>query len=146
MKKSFPMENPSAQLDPAAFVADPGLIRALQAHSTSVPCQSERPLFRQGEPAVGLFIVHEGVVTLSMMSQNGHSLIAAQARPGSLLGLPGVISNQPYTLSAAAGAGAVVGFISRDDLTSLMHGDPALSLKMLAVLAAEVRSARKALL
>jgi CRP-like cAMP-binding protein len=92
---------------------------------------------------VGIFILHKGVVTLSMMSQDGHSLLAAQARPGSILGLPGVISNEPYTLSASAGAGSEVRFVSRDDLTALMHSDPAMSIKMLQVLAAEVRSARK---
>jgi CRP/FNR family transcriptional regulator len=144
MKNSTPLGSPYAQLDPAAFVADPQLIRALEARSTQVPCESERPLFRQGEPAVGVFILHQGVVTLSMMSQDGHSLLAAQAKPGSILGLPGVISNEPYTISATAGAGAQVCFVSRDDLTALMHADPVMSIKMLQVLAAEVRSARKA--
>jgi CRP-like cAMP-binding protein len=79
------------------------------------------------------------------MAQDGHSLFAAQAQQGSILGLPGVISNEPYTLSATAGAGAQISFVSRDDLTALMQADPLLSLKMLEVLAAEVRSARKAL-
>jgi len=32
--------------------------------------------------------------------------LAAQAKPGSILGLPGTISNQPYSLSATAAAGA----------------------------------------
>ena len=91
------------------------------------------------------YILHKGMVTLSMMSRDGHSLLAAQARPGSILGLPGVISNQPYTITATASAGAEVSFISREDLTALMHADPAMSIKMLEVLAAEVRSARKAL-
>jgi CRP/FNR family transcriptional regulator len=145
MKNSSPPASPYVQLDPAAFVADPELIRALDARSTSVPCVSERPLFRQGEPAVGIFILHKGTITLSMMSQDGHSLLAAQAKPGSILGLPGVISNEPYTLTATAVAGAEVSFVGRDDLTALMHADPAMSIKMLQVLAAEVRSARKAL-
>jgi CRP-like cAMP-binding protein len=38
-----------------------------------------------------------------------------------------------------------VSFVSRDDFTALMQADPLLSLKILQVLAAEVRSARKAL-
>jgi CRP-like cAMP-binding protein len=68
-----------------------------------------------------------------------------QAKPGSVLGLPGAVSNQPYTLSATARAGANISFVSNADLSALMHSDPALSLKMLEVLAAEVRAARKAL-
>lgn len=145
MKKSSPSEVPQMQLDPDAFVAHPDLLRALGERSTPVPCQSDGVLFRQDEPSVGVFILHDGTVTLSMMSNDGHSLFAVQAKPGSILGLPGAISNQPYTLSAIARASAQVSFVSNADLTALMHSNPALSLKMLEILAAEVRSARKAI-
>jgi CRP/FNR family transcriptional regulator len=145
VKKPSPQGVPQVQLDPNAFVADADLLRALGQHSTAVPCPSDGVLFRQDEPSVGVFILHEGTVTLSMISENGHSLIAVQAKPGSVLGLPGAVSNQPYTLSATARAGANISFVSNADLSALMHSDPALSLKMLEVLAAEVRAARKAL-
>ena len=145
MKKPTPPGVPHVQLDPNAFIADPGLLRALGARSTPVPCAIDGVLFRQDEPSVGIFILHDGTVTLSMMSRDGHSLFAVQAKPGSILGLPGAISNQPYTLSAMARAGAKVSFVSNSDLIGLMHSDSALSLKMLEVLAAEVRSARKAI-
>lgn len=145
MKKSTPLEVPHVQLDPDAFLADPVLLRSLSGRSTSVPCASDGVLFRQDEPSVGVFILHDGTITLSMMSPDGHSLFAVQAKPGSILGLPGAISNQPYTLSAIARAGAKVSFVSNADLTALMQTDPALSLKLLEVLAAEVRSARKAM-
>jgi CRP-like cAMP-binding protein len=145
MKRSPPQSSRNVQIDPAAFVADPTLIRVLSEHSILVPCDTDRVLFRQDQPTVGIFIVHKGGVTLSLMSQDGHSLFAAQARPLSILGLPGVISNLPYTLSAAAGGGAQVSFVSCADLKALMEADAAFSLKMLELLAAEVRSARKAL-
>jgi len=145
MKKSTPLGRPQVQLDPNAFVANPDLLSALAGRSTAVPCGSDGVPFRQDEPSVGVFILHDGTVTLSMMSNDGHSLFAVQAKPGSILGLPGAISNQPYTLSAIARAGAQVSFVSNGDLTALMHSNPALSLKMLEVLAAEVRSARKAI-
>ncbi len=145
MKKSTPLDVPHVQLDPDAFLADPVLLRSLSGRSTPVPCASDGVLFRQDEPSVGVFILHDGTVTLSMMSPDGHSLFAVQAKPGSILGLPGAISNQPYTLSAIARAGAKVTFVSNADLTALMQTDPALSLKLLEVLAAEVRSARKSM-
>ncbi|MGB8028412.1 MAG: cyclic nucleotide-binding domain-containing protein [Terracidiphilus sp.] len=145
MKKSSPLGVSQVQLDPDAFLADPDLLHALGKRATTVSCVSDGVLFRQDEPSVGVFILHEGVVTLSMLSHDGHSLFAVQAKPGSILGLPAAISNQPFTLSAIVRAGAKVTFVSNADLTALMHIDPALSLKMLEVLAAEVRSARKAL-
>ncbi len=145
MKKSTALEVPHVLLDPDAFLADPVLLRALAGRATPVPCASDGVLFRQDEPSVGVFILHDGTITLSMMSPDGHSLFAVQAKPGSILGLPGAISNQPYTLSAIARAGAKVSFVSNTDLTALMQTDPALSLKLLEILAAEVRSARKAI-
>jgi len=145
MKRSPRQGRKNVQIDPAAFVVDPKLIRVLNERSVLIPCEIDRVLFRQDEPAVGIFIVHKGGVTLSLMSQDGHSLFAAQARPDSILGLPGVISDEPYALSATAGDGAEVSFVSSANLKSQMEADSAFSLKMLALLAAEVRSARKAL-
>ena len=145
MKVSTAQGEPLVQLDPSAFLADPQLIHALEACSTPVPCESDHVLFRQGEPAVGLYILQKGAATVSMISPDGQSLFAVQALPGSLLGLPGLVSGQPYSLTATACAGSRVSFVSRDDFTALMQADPLLSLKILQVLAAEVRSARKAL-
>ena len=145
MKASTPQGRPLAHIDPSAFLADPDLIGALSRHATPVPCESDRVLFRQDDPVQGIYIVHQGAALLSMLSNDGQSLFAVQARPGSLLGLPGVISNQPYSLSATAKAGSQVSFISRDAFTLLMQAEPMLSMKILQVLAAEVRSARKAL-
>ncbi len=145
MKESAVQGRPPVQLDSSAFLADADLIRALSERGIPVPCGEDRVLFRQDEPSEGLYIVHGGAVTLSMFSHDGHSLFAAQAKAGSLLGLPGVVSDQPYTLSATACAGAEVSFVARADFTALMQADPKMALKILQVLAAEVRSARKAI-
>jgi CRP-like cAMP-binding protein len=145
MKPPSPKGSRNVQIDPAAFVSDPMLIRVLSKRTVLVPCETERVLFRQDEPAIGIFIVHKGGVTLSLMSQDGHSLFAAQARPHSILGLAGVIGDKTYTLSATAGGGAEISFINSADLKALMKAEPPLSIKILELLAAEVRSARKAL-
>ena len=133
------------QLDPTAFLADPELIRALSNRSAPIDCGVDRILFHQDDAASGLYIVHDGEVKLSMISLEGKTIVSAKARTGSLLGLPGLISNQPYSLTAVARAGAQVSFLDRSNFTALMQSDPTLALKILQVLAAEVRSARHAL-
>ncbi len=133
-------------MDPNAFVADQQLIQALEDRSTAISCGEERVLFRQGEAPVGLYLVHKGEVTLTMDSRRGCSVLSIQAAAGSLLGLPGLIGNEPYTLTATARDGAQLSFVSRDSFLALMQSDPLLSLKVLQVLAAEVRSARNAIL
>jgi CRP-like cAMP-binding protein len=133
-------------LDPSAFVADPELIRELELASTPLDCPEERVLFRQGEAPQGLYILRTGKATLTMDSPSGEQLITSNASAGSLLGLPGLIGNEPYTLTAVASAGSELSLLSRDSFTSLMRTNPLLALKVLQVLAAEVRSARSAIL
>ncbi len=145
MKLSTPREWHLLQIEPSSFVGDPELIRMLEKHSAPVACNEDRALFRQDEPSAGLYILHQGQVTLSVVTQGGQSLFAAQALPGSLLGLPGLVSGHPYTLSASARAGAQISFLSREDFMQLMMSHPDLSVKVLRVLAAEVRSARRSL-
>jgi CRP-like cAMP-binding protein len=132
------------QFDPTAFVADPELVQALETRATSVDCSSERILFQQGDPSVGLYILHDGTVSLTMCAE-GQPVMTVETGPGALLGLPGLIGNQPYSLTATAHSDAKVFFISRDEFTSLMTANPQLSFKILQVLAAEVRTARRAL-
>jgi len=133
------------QLDPTAFLADPELIRALSEHATPIVCDTDRILFQQDDPAAGLYILHKGEATISMTSQQGQTVLSVAAKDGSLLGLPGLISNQPYSLTAVARAGARVSFLGRSEFTTLMESNPPLAFKILQVLAAEVRSARNAL-
>jgi len=134
------------KLDPSAFIADAALIHALEKQSSEVSCAADCVLFHQGDAPAGLYILHKGEVALTMDSPTGEALLSAQASAGSLLGLPGLIGNEPYTLTATARSGAELSFVTRDDFTALMQSDPLLSLKILQVLAAEVRSARNAIL
>lgn len=133
-------------LDPSAFIADSALIQSLEKRSSPIVCSDDRILFRQGELPEGLYILDKGEATLTMNTPAGKSILSTQATAGSLLGLPGLIGNEPYTLTAMALSGAELSFVSRDDFAALMQSDPMLSLKVLQVLAAEVRSARNAIL
>lgn len=133
------------QLDPSAFVADQELIEALDSQATPLDCAADRTLFRQGETAEGVYLVRTGEVTLSMDSLEGGPILSVQAGAGSLLGLPALISNQVYSLTAVARAGAQVSFIARDEFTAFMQTHPPLAFKILQVLAAEVSAARRAI-
>jgi CRP-like cAMP-binding protein len=138
------MEAP-VKLDSSAFLADPELIQALEKDSTAISCGEDRVLFKQGDCPQGLYIVDQGEITLTMDSPSGKNVMRIQAHPGSLLGLPGLLGNGAYTLSAIAPVGSRLSFVPRDNFTSLMQSDPRLSFKILQVLAAELRSARHVL-
>lgn len=133
------------QLDPTAFVADPELIEALVKRATPIACANDRVLFRQGDEPAGLYILQDGKASASMVSATGEAILSFEISAGSLLGLPGVVSSQPYTLTAVAQAGARVCFISLEQFKAFMQSFPLLAFKVLQVLAAEVSAARRAI-
>lgn len=133
------------KMDAAAFVAEQELIEALKKHATRVECEEDCLLFKQGDAPERLYIFCGGEVSLTLSSLAGDPMMSLPVSPGSLLGLPGVIGNVPYSLSATAKKGSLVSFLRREEFSRLMLTDPSISVGVLRVLAAEVRTARMAL-
>jgi CRP-like cAMP-binding protein len=132
-------------LDSSAFVADQELIQALRGRARAVDCEHDRILFLQGDGQVGLYILHSGEVTMTMETASGEEIATMRSEPGSLLGLPAVVGNCPYSMSAYAKEGAKISFVAREDFSELMLSEPKLAMMILRVLANEVRSARLAI-
>jgi CRP-like cAMP-binding protein len=131
--------------DPSSFIAERELIQVLEKFSSTVVCTESRVLFSQGSSPSGLYLLRKGEATLSMQSPTGGNLMSITLHPGALLGLPALIGNEPYTLTAVAEANSELGFVRREDFNSLMLNDPLMAGRVLRVLAAEVRAARHAI-
>lgn len=130
---------------PNSFIANPKLFQALEQRSVSMPCSKGRILFMQGETPIGLYLLTTGKASLIMKTEKGQEVVHLSVGSGSILGLPAIVSNEPYTLSAMAHHGSEVNFLARKDFEELIQAQPSLYPKVLEVLAAEVRSARLAL-
>lgn len=128
-----------------SFAADRKLIRALRRRSQPVPCGTGRVLFSQGDAPRGLYIVESGDAALVMTSALGRVTMSLHAGAGSLLGLPAIVGNQPFSLTAKAAKGSSVGFVTRGDFEDVIRAEPSLYAHVLKVLAAEVRAARRAI-
>ena len=135
----------SVNFDSSAFVAEKELIEALETRSSTVICKEDSRLFTQGGDPSGLYILRKGKAKMSMESPTGGVLMAIALNPGSLLGLPALIGNEPYTMTATAEKNAEFGFVTREDFNSMMLTDPTLAVRVLRILAAEVRTARHAI-
>jgi CRP-like cAMP-binding protein len=131
--------------DTPAFVADADLMAALEACGQLHCCKSEETLFRQGELPEALYLLQKGQVTLTAHSAEKECVFARQALRGSVFGLPGVISNTPYSLTARARAGSQLRVISRHAFHQMLSLNPEMSFHALRILAAEVQAARRIL-
>jgi|ERR1017187_5486018 CRP/FNR family transcriptional regulator len=128
-----------------SFIADRELIQSLEERSKPIPCSEGRILFKQGDAPAGVYILQSGAAVLMMESASGKAVMFLEAGPGSLLGLPGIVANEPYTLTAMARRDSTIRFVTRDDFEDVIRTEPALQLPVLQLLAAEVRTARRAL-
>jgi len=127
------------------FEADRVLVQTLDHRSVPVSCSKGGTLFKQGDKPAGLYILKSGEANLIMESDAGMAVMCIHAEAGSVLGLPGVIANEPYTMTALVKGGSDVRFVARSDFEEMMREKPSLYPRVLAVLAAEVRAARHAL-
>ncbi len=138
-------QNSFMNFDSSAFVSDPGLLLRLLEYAIPLDCSKGRVLFRQGENPFGLFILRRGKATMTLESERGDILNRTELAPGSILGLPALMSEKPYTMSAVAKRTAVVSYVTRKDFSALMLSEPKLAFEVLRVLAAEVHTTRTAI-
>ena len=100
-------------------------------------------LFRQGEPADCLYFVKSGEASLTM--QAGDKEVTIRATQGSLLGIPAIVGNQPYSMTGTACWDAEIFRLSSLVFSDLMKTEPGMQQAVLRILAGEVRVARQAL-
>lgn len=130
---------------PFPCVADTVLLEALECKAVPVLCAEDRVLFRQGEECSGLFILQSGEAILEIHSIAGVCVVRFHAPAGSLLGLPAVFANQPYSLTATVSKGSKASVILRREFLKLMSSDPTLYPRVLRVLAGQIQAARSEL-
>jgi CRP-like cAMP-binding protein len=128
----------------SAFVADVELVSELEKRAHPIAIAADHILFRQGDAPKGVYILRKGLAKLTSQS-DGDAILSVQAGAGSLLGVPAVVGGKPYSLTAEAMDGAEFSLLSSDDFVHLMHTEPALSFRVLQVLAEEVRFARESI-
>jgi len=123
--------------------ADSELFSELQKRSTPLSKPKGSVLFYQGQQADGIYIISSGRVCLSLMSAKGKVLVPRVAGPNSVLGLPAIVSNQPYSLRAEIVEDSSLGYVSREQLVDLMRCSTELSFKVIELLGREVRQMRE---
>ena len=79
------------------------------------------------------------------MRMSGDAEWKIRAGEGSIVGLPAIIGNEPYSLNATVSQDSNIGRISRENFHQLMQKNPQVCCNVLQILAGEVLAARSAL-
>jgi CRP-like cAMP-binding protein len=138
------MESAMSQIS-TSFIADPELFQMLNDRAQSIAAGSNRLLFRQGDPPIGVYLLKSGTARLTSLSESGDEIFNVKVGAGSLLGLPAVIGMKPYSLTAEVLKGAQLSMLTCENFVEVMQQEPSMLFRLLQVLASEVRFARETL-
>jgi CRP-like cAMP-binding protein len=122
-------------------VADCELAAAIEASSKLHRISNKRHLFRQGQPADRLFLLHAGEIVLTSRLPD-HKVLGFRVAPGSLIGLRAIAGGQPHSMTATVRKYSEMYSISLWTFRELVGKNPRLSFRVQEILAAEARSAR----
>ncbi|HEY5838430.1 MAG TPA: Crp/Fnr family transcriptional regulator [Pyrinomonadaceae bacterium] len=90
-------------------------------------------VFREGNAALGVYMLSSGRAKISISSADGKKLILRIARGGDILGLYAGLTGRPFEATAEMVEGGRVDFISRQDLLNLIGRQNGPSLNLLEV-------------
>lgn len=82
-------------------------------------------LFSEGERVLGVHVIRDGRVKLSIGSDEGKSLILGLVGRGTVLGLPGSVLGLPHAVTAQVLKSAKLSFICRDEVLRQLHATEA---------------------
>ena len=103
-------------------------------------------IFYEGNPAMGIFCVASGKVKIYKHGINGQIQIVRLARPGDLLGYRALLAGEPYSATAEVIEEAVICFLDKTMVLSLIRRNPPLSLRLLRKVAQELRVSEERML
>jgi|SRR5579871_2208342 CRP/FNR family transcriptional regulator len=78
-------------------------------------------LFREGQPARGIFVLCEGRAKISVCAESGKRLTVRIAGPGEVLGLSAALAGTPYEITAELLEDATVSILGRKALLQFLH-------------------------
>ena len=121
----------------ACYIAHTDLYAALERRCERVRKRRSTVLFRRGEKAFGMFLIIRGAVRLDF-GVDAATALGNVCGPGALVGLPATLSRSNYSMAATVAEDAELGFLTPEDLVSLLHQQPALRQHLLTILSEKV--------
>ena len=100
-------------------------------------------LFREGEDPRGVYVLLSGKARMTISGANGTFRVSLLARGGSILGLPAVFANEPYSMTAELVQDSELVVVSCGLLLDHTSKHADFALHVLRLLGEEVQAARR---
>lgn len=113
---------------------------ALARRLRSVGFAPRQPVFEEGAPCAGLWIVAEGRIKIFQTSPHGREQVLHVEGPGATLGEVPLFDRAGYVASATAQTAARLLWLPRRELDALCRRHPEVALAIIATLARRVRA------
>jgi len=114
-------------------------LRALSQATEELRFGSGQPIFQEGEPGNGIYMVKAGAVQISATLENGERQIFSRILPGDIFGEMAILDHQPRSACATAEEETTVCFVPREDMVNLLKRSPELSLRLLQEISGRLR-------
>lgn len=98
-------------------------------------------LFREGQPARGVFLLSEGRVRLTVCSESGRRMTLRTVAPGEILGLSAALAGGFYEVTAEVIDEAEASEIRRKDLLHFLHEHCDVCLQVVNLLSEDLHDA-----
>jgi CRP/FNR family cyclic AMP-dependent transcriptional regulator len=123
LQPSESCENCSAHSDAFFCQLPAATLKKLEAISFVTSYPESAVLFVEGQAPRGVYMICRGEAKLSVVSQDGRTLILKIAGPGEVLGLSSCVMNNPYECTVETLSPCQINFIRIDDFLRLIRAD-----------------------
>jgi CRP-like cAMP-binding protein len=122
--------------------ADPRLKSTLETVATALARKRGATLFAEGDPVNAVYMVRRGKISLAVKTDKGDVELLV-AGPDYVLGLPAVLANRNYSLTARVVEDAELAVIPQQKALEVLRQDPQLCFRVVQMLSDEVRHLRR---
>jgi CRP/FNR family cyclic AMP-dependent transcriptional regulator len=117
----------------------PVMIERLASHARLGGYPAGRQIFRKGDKGLGLFAVISGLVKISVTSDDGKEIVLNRIRANEVFGELALLDGGPRTADAVTLEETRLLSLDRRDLLSVLNDDPAVAIRLLAIVSARLR-------
>jgi CRP-like cAMP-binding protein len=97
-------------------------------------------LFSEGDPARGIYVIHEGTADLLFRARTGEMKGLRHARAGEILGLEAILAERPHDCTARTHGACELGFIDKETFLGLLERSPFLWFSVLRLLSRDLNA------